>query len=87
MYTLVIFKLLVLLRNLKHLLMIMLVFELIGLKIIMAVNLFMYKNIVYVSLIFLILFACEASLGLSLLIGIVRCNYVSYVENSEIFVF
>lgn len=66
--------------------MVMLVFEFIGLKILFLLILMFYKTSVFISLIILVLLACEASLGLSLLVGVVRCKYINYVESSDVYV-
>lgn len=75
-----------LLLNLNHLLVVMLVFEFIGLKILFILVTMFYKNFIFISLIILVLLACEASLGLSLLVGVVRCKYINYVESGDVFI-
>lgn len=64
----------------------MLIFEFIGLNILFLVVLLFYKKIIYLRLVILVLLACEASLGLSLLVGVVRCKYLNYVENRDVFI-
>lgn len=79
-------KFLFLLLNLKHLLVIMLIFEFIGLNILFLIIIFLYRSFIYLRLILLVLLACEARLGLSLLVGVVRSNYKNYVESFNVFI-
>lgn len=72
--------------KLNHILIVMLIFEFIGLNVLFLIVLLFYKKIIYLRLVVLVLLACEASLGLSLLVGVVRCKYLNYVENSNVFV-
>jgi len=80
------FNFIFLLLNLKHLLIVLLVFELIRLNILFLIKFILNRSYLYLSLIFLIIVACEARMGLSLLIGVVRSNHLNYVNNSFIFI-
>jgi len=80
------FKFLLLVFNLKHLLKILLIFEFISLNLFFISLIKFYKNLIFVLLVLLVLFACEARIGLSILIRVIRLNYNRYVENFDFFI-
>nr|WLN31328.1 NADH dehydrogenase subunit 4L [Vorticeros sp. n. MW-2019] len=78
-------NIIMLINSLNHLLLVLLVFEFMGLNILFFYLVLSEYSMSLFGLIYLVILACEASIGLSILVSLVRSNYLNYVGNNNMF--
>jgi NADH:ubiquinone oxidoreductase subunit K len=64
---------------------VMIMFEVVGIKVLLFYMVLRSYMVRVVGIVYLVVVACEARLGLSVMVGVVRRNYINYVMSYKIF--
>lgn len=83
---LIYFKFFLIIFKFRRLLKVLLIFEFIGLRIVFYNSVILSLKLIFLILILLVILACEARIGLSLLVGVVRFKFTKFVESYNIFI-